>query len=498
MAFSEYGTYDGMGLAALVQAKEISPAELLEEAIERADRVNASINAIVIDMRAHARERARTELTGPFAGVPFLMKDLGAAYAGVKFQAGSRLYRGFYPPHHSELTERYLRAGLVVFGKTNTPELGILPVTEPELYGPTHNPWRRGHTPGGSSGGAAAAVAAGIVPLAHGSDGGGSIRIPAGCCGLFGHKPSKFRMPVGPDDTDRLFGFAIDHVITRSVRDSAAMLDATAGPEPSSIYYPKTDEGFLASLDVPFDRPLRIAFTDEPLMPAPKNADATRAVQAAAKLCESLGHEVVEARPQFDSSTFARAFFYHFAISVAGELKWAEGCLRRPATAADVERMTWILAMAGRSLDGGDVVVQRRILHMQAAKIARFFSDYDVLLTPTTGAPPIAHGAMLPQGVEASVQKVFARLGVPAVLKIPGVLDRALARAYDFAPYTMPFNVTGHPSASVPLYWTDDGLPLGSMVTARPGDDKTVLRLAKQLEEAAPWFDRLPPVHAGS
>jgi len=496
MGFDEYARYDAIGLAELVAAGDVSASELLEEAIARAGRVNGTINAIVLDMHAEAKVRAAGPLTGAFAGVPFLMKDLGSAYAGVKFQSGSRLYRGYYPPHHSELVERYLKAGLVVFGKTNTPELGVLPITEPELYGPAHNPWRRGRTPGGSSGGSAAAVAAGIVPMAHGGDGGGSIRIPASCCGLFGLKPSRHRLPVGPDETERFFGFSVEHVISRSVRDSAAMLDASVGDEPTSIYFPRADSGFLAALDEPPERPLRIAFTDEPLLSAERHPDATRAVEVTAKLCESLGHHVERARPSFDARAFGTAFFYHFAMATAGELKWAQRQLRRPVKASDVEQMTWVLAMAGRSIDAGDAVVQRRVLHIEAAKIVRFFSTYDVLLTPTCGAPPLEHGALAPKGIESRLLDALSIANSSTALKFPGVLDRAIARAYDFAPYTPLFNVTGQPSASVPTYWNDDGLPMGSMLTARPGDDKTVLRLAKQLEEAQPWFDRRAPIHA--
>ncbi|MBX3274991.1 MAG: amidase [Sandaracinaceae bacterium] len=497
MGFAEYDRYDGLGLAELVRRGEVSPAELLDEAIARAERVNPRVNAIVIEMFDEARRRvAKDPLEGPFAGVPFLLKDLSSAYAGVRLESGSRMYRGYCPAQHSELVRRYLAAGLVVFGKTNTPELGILPVTEPALHGPTHNPWRHGRTPGGSSGGAAAAVAAGLVPMAHGGDGGGSIRIPASCCGLFGLKPSKYRMPVGPDEPERFFGFSSEHVLTRSVRDSAAMLDATAGEEPTSMYFPRPASGFLAALDAPSTGPLRIAFTDEPLLPAPRDVEATRAVERAASLCESLGHHVERARPRFDAGAFAKAFFYHFAIAVAGELKWAERHLHRPARASDVEQLTWVLAMAGRSIDGGDAVVERRVLHVEAAKIVSFFGDYDVLLTPTTGTAPIEHGALLPTGLEARLQDVLAYADTPAVLRLPGLLDRAIARAYDFAPYTPPFNVTGQPSASVPLYWTEDGLPLGAMITARPGDEITVLRLARQLEEAQPWFDRRAPTHA--
>lgn len=495
MAFAEYDRYDGIGLAELVRKGEVSASELLEEAIARADRIDPRLGSIVIRMHEEARERAAGELSGPFAGVPFLLKDLSSAYRGVKLQSGSRLYRGFVPDHHSELVERYLRAGLVIFGKTNTPELGIVPVTEPELYGPTHNPWRDGRTPGGSSGGSAAAVAAGIVPMANGGDGGGSIRIPSACCGLFGLKPSRYRIPVGPDETDRFFGFSVEHVLTRSVRDSAAMLDATAGDEATSTYFPKPAEGFAASLTTPLS-PLRIAFTDEPLLPAKRNVEATRAVEATVKLCEELGHTVERAAPRFDRAAFAKAFFYHFAVAVAAELAWAERWLHRPAGPADVEQMTWLLGMVGRSIHAGDFYVQRRILSVEAAHIVRFFGDWDILLTPTLGSPPLEHGALRPEGLEATLTDVVAAVGISSLLKIPGLVDRAVARAYDFAPYTPIFNVTGQPSASVPIYWTPDGLPLGSQITGRPGDDKTVLRLARQLEEAQPWFDRRAPTHA--
>lgn len=493
MGFAEYDRYDGLGLAALVAEGEVTASELLEEAIARAERVNPRLNAIVLKMYDDARERAGRAPSGPFGGVPFLLKDLAAGYAGVPLQSGSRMYRGYIPAEHSELVRRYLDAGLVVFGKTNTPELGIVPVTEPEIYGPAHNPWRYGHTPGGSSGGAAASVAGGIVPMAHGGDGGGSIRIPASCCGLFGLKPSRARQPVGPGEPERFFGFSSEHVISRSVRDSAAMLDVSAGSEDTSMFFPPPQDGFLAALDAP-PKKLRIAFTDEPLMPAPPNADATRAVEDAAKVCEELGHEVVRARPTIDAPAFAKAFFLHFAVGVASELEMAEAYLRRPAGPADVERETWLLALVGRSLNAGQFVVQRRVLLREAARAVRFFTDYDVLLTPTCGMPPIEHGRLTPAGAEAALMDVVAAIGTPTMLKLPGLLDRAVSRAYDFAPYTMVFNVSGQPSASVPLHWTDDGLPMGSMITAQ--DEHTVLRLARQLEEARPWFDRRAPTHA--
>lgn len=500
MSFADYDSFDGLGLAGLVKAGEVSPLELLDEAIERAERVNPRLNAIVYPMYDIARRRAaEVPRDRVFSGLPFLLKDLSAgAYAGVPHTGGSRLYRSYVPEVHSELVRRYLEAGVVVFGKTNTPEMGILPVTEPELHGPCHNPWRHGVTPGGSSGGAAAAVAAGILPVAHASDGGGSIRIPASCCGLFGLKPSRARQPVGPDKSEGLFGFSVEHVVSRSVRDSAAMLDATAGVEPHSMFHAAPADGFLASLEQGPEKKLRIAYTSDPLLPGVYDADTKRAVADAVGLLSELGHELVEARPPIDAQEFASAFFYQFAVGVASELIWAERLHHRPTGPADVERSTWLLSMAGRAITGAEFAVKRRILMEQARGVMRFMDDYDLFLCPTLGKPPIPHGTMDPEGWEAMMHQALVSVGTSAMFRIPGLLDRAAGRAYHFAPYTMVFNVTGQPSASVPLFWNDGGLPIGVMLTAGMGEESRILRLAAQLEEARPWFERRAPTHAAT
>ncbi|MDC0743845.1 amidase [Polyangium mundeleinium] len=500
MSFKEYDDHDALGLAALVKKGEVSPAELLEEAITRAERVNGRLNAIVIGMHVIARERARGELPdGPFRGVPFLMKDMATAYAGVPLQAASRLFRGNVPAHHAELTERFLRAGLVVFGKTNSPEFGILPTTEPELYGPTHNPWRLGYSPGGSSGGAAAAIAAGIVPMAHGGDGGGSIRIPASCCGLFGFKPTRARNPVGPDVSESFYGFAAEHVLSRTVRDSAAALDATAGPEATAMYHaPAPYQGFLAALDTPPEK-LRIAFTSDPLLHgAEPHPDNRRAVEETAKLLEKLGHHVEPARPSFEARDFAKGFFLHFSALVASEIRAAEAFLGRPAKREDVERTTWLLNLVGRSTDAGTFVYYRRKLFEVQRAIAGFFQDYDVLLTPTIGRPPVPHGTLLAKGLEEGMQELVARLDRPELLRLPRLLDMAVDRAYAFSPFTPVFNVTGQPSASVPLHWNADGLPIGTMLTARFGEDARLFRLCAQIEEVQSFRARRAPVHAAA
>ncbi len=498
MRFAEYDQHDGLGLAALVASGQVTPAELLEEAIDRAERVNPVLNAIVVPMFDEARERARAGLpAGPFHGVPFLMKDLGTAVAGVPLRNGSRLCRDVVPSHDAELTRRYRRAGVSLFGKTNTPEFGILPATEPVLHGPTHNPWRLGCSPGGSSGGAAASVAAGIAPMAHGGDGGGSIRIPASCCGLFGLKPTRGRQPCGPDFTEIFFGYATEHVLTRSVRDSAAMLDATAGPEATSPYHaPRAPGSFLAAAGASPPR-LRVAFTADPLLPAHGVDPACRAaVLSAARLLESLGHEVEEARPSFDAPAFARDFFLSFAAGTAAELDRAGALRGRPVTHEDVETETYLLAMIGRGLDAAAFVLARRRLQDASRDILRFFESHDVLLTPTLARPPLRHGALLARGLEARLHRLVAAASLRSVLRIRPLVDRVVSRAYDFSPFTPLFNVTGQPSASLPLSWSD-GLPIGVMITAGFGEDALLLQLAAQLEQARPWRDRRPPVWSG-
>lgn len=499
VTIADYDDYDALGLAELVKKGAVSPSELLEEAIRRAERVDPKINAIVVDMKDIGRERARGPLPeGTFRGVPFLMKELGTAYAGVPLRGASRLYEHNVSPRHAVMTERYLEAGLVVFGKTNAPEFGVLPTTEPALYGPTHNPWRLGYSPGGSSGGAAAAVAAGIVPMAHGGDGGGSIRIPASCCGIFGFKPTRARNPVGPEVSELFYGFAAEHVLCRTVRDSAAALDATAGPEPTALYHaPAPYKGFLAALKEKPEK-LRIAFTSEPLLRADTHPDNTRAVEDVAKLLVDLGHDVEPARPTFDVHAFSKAFFLHFSALVAAELIAAEEKLGRPTKLGDVERTTWLLNLIGRSTDAGTFMYHRRKLFEVQREIAGFFQKYDVLLTPTLGKPPVRHGTIVATGWEGMLQDVVARVARPGLLKLPGLLDRAVDRAYGFSPYTPVFNVTGQPSASVPLHFNAEGLPIGTMLTGRFGEDARLFRLCAQIEEARPFWVKRPPVHANT
>jgi Asp-tRNA(Asn)/Glu-tRNA(Gln) amidotransferase A subunit family amidase len=467
-----YDDHDGLALAAFVRAGEVSSAELLEAAIARLDAVNPRLNAVVTPLVEQARASVRSGLpNGPFHGVPFLVKELVAAVQGTASSASSRLYAASIAPHDSEIVARYRRAGLVLLGKTNSPEFGISPTTESALYGVTRNPWRLDLAPGGSSGGSAAAVAAGIVPVAHATDGGGSIRIPASACGLFGLKPTRARITAGPDVGEGLSGFAVQHVVSRSVRDSAALLDATAGPLPGDPYAPAPPERpWLEEVGRAPGR-LRIGFARTAPTGVPLHPDCLAAVDAAAALCAELGHHVEEASPRYDSAALERGFVSIFSAHIMANIARAtSGALPDPGL---VEPLTYALAERGRALSAADFIGTLHALHRESRRIAAFWERHDLWLTPTLAQPPLPIGHFAIESPDA---------------------DRWIARLGAFLPFTYPFNVTGQPAASVPLHWTADGLPIGCQFVARSGDEATLFGIAAQLEQTRPWFHRRPPL----
>ena len=493
--FSDYDNHDGLGLAALVRKKEVKPSELVEEAISRIEKLNPQLNAVIHRMYDLAQKAAEGNLPdGPFSGVPFLLKDLMADYAGVPTRKGSRFHNDFVPDHDSEMVRRFKAAGVIILGKTNTPEYGLLPVTEPELFGPSNNPWDLTRTTGGSSGGSATAVAARMVPLAHGSDGGGSIRIPASCCGVFGLKPTRGRNPLGPDLGEAWQGLACDHVLTRSVRDSAAMLDATAGPDVGAPYYaPPPPRPFLEEVGTDPGK-LRIAFTSKPFLPGVVHKDCVKGLQATVKLCQNLGHEMMEAVPQIDGEAFARAFLTMVCGETRAEIEEAEALLGRKATSKDFEPGTWATGLLGKQITAAEFSRAIRLLQRSARQIGQFFEDYDVLMTPTLATPPLVTGALVPQGAEAFAMKLLCSLNAGGLLQRLGGVDASVEKIFGFMPYTPLFNATGQPAMSVPLYWNDEGLPIGIHFVSRYSDEATLFRLAGQLEQAKPWFDHTPPI----
>jgi amidase len=493
--FSDYERYDGLGLAELVKKKEVQPVELVEEAINRIEKLNPQINAVIYKMYEQARKAAAGDLPdGSFKGVPFMLKDLTAFYAGVPLTCGSRFFKDFVPDHDSELVRRFKATGVITIGKTNLPELGLAFVTEPELFGPANNPWDLTRTTGGSSGGSAAAVAACMVPLAHGNDGGGSIRVPSSCCGVFGLKPTRGRNPAGPDFGDLWRGFACEHVITRSVRDSAAMLDATAGPDTGAPYYAAPPaRSFLNEVGANPGK-LRIAFTTEPFFGSKVEEDCVKGLEATVKLCENLGHEVAEAVPEIDRKAVARAFITVVCSENRALIEEAGELFNRKASYRDFEPVTWISALLGGEFPAYDLSRALNLIQLTSRQVGRFFEKYDILLTPTLAMPPVKAGASQIKGFLALAMKFLYRLNSGSLISRFGGVETFTEQAFEFAPYTPLFNATGQPAMSVPLYWNDAGLPIGMQFVGRYGDEATLFRLAGQLEKAKPWADRLPPV----
>ncbi len=492
MTHDEYLARDATGLAELVRAGDVTPTELLDIALARIESLDPALNAVVRLMRDDARRDAARAPTGAFPGVPFLAKDLLSMYAGHPTSAGSRLLAHHVVDHDSELVRRVRATGVTVVGKTNVPEWGLTPFTESELWGPCRNPWATDRTPGGSSGGSAAAVASGMVPMAGGGDGGGSIRIPASCCGLFGLKPTRARTPTGPDVGLLWRGATVEHVLTRSVRDSAAMLDATHGPDagaPWEIASPRR----LFSAEVGEDPEiLRIAWTTEPTLGSGVHPDCVTAVEDAVGLLSDLGHHLVEARPSIDGPAFARSFVLAVAAELAADLADAADLLGRRPRRKELEPVTWAMALLGKSVSAAKYALALRTMERAGRKIGAFFSDYDLLLTPTLAAPPPRIGELAPTAAETTVLRALGMLGSGRLIAAAGVLDQMAGEAFEWIPWTPIYNATGQPAMSVPLHWNADQLPIGVHFVGRFGDEATLLRLASQLESARPWFGRLP------
>jgi amidase len=495
--FKEFDRYDGLALADLVRKKEVTSSELCEEAIRRIEQVNPKVNAVIFSMYDIARKAVQSGLPeGPFAGVPFLLKDIIEEYAGVPLTMGSRAFRNYVPAQDSEMVARFRKSGVVILGKTNVPELGLLAVTEPELHGPTRNPWNTGHTPGGSSGGSAAAVASGMVPLAAGNDGGGSIRIPASCCGLFGLKPTRGRNPLGPMVGELWQGAVVSHVITRTVRDSAAMLDATQGPDAGAPYVtPPPERPYLQEIDRD-PGSLKIAFSTASPIGTPVHQECVKAVVETVKFLESLGHKVEEAQPDVNGKGVAMSYLTMCFGEVAAVFEDMKTVLGRRPTPSDVETLTWTIGLLGRTLSAGDFAKAKREWGIAGRAMGRFHQKYDLYLTPTLAFPPVRIGELQPKPYERLAMKVVNALGLGIILKAAGLVDQMAEASLTKTPFTQLANLTGQPAMSVPLHWTSDGLPVGVHFMAPFGDEATLFRLAAQLEKAVPWFGKRAPVWA--
>jgi amidase len=478
MNVSDYMAQDAVGLADLIARREVSASEVLDAAMARLNAVNPTLNAVVRTLESEARSAIAAGLPqGPFSGVPYLIKDITTQMQGVPTSAGSRLFANAVAQNDSGLIAAYRRAGFVLFGKTNTPEFGLLGITEPDQWGATLNPWNLERTCGGSSGGAASAVAAGIVPAAQASDGGGSIRIPASCCGLFGLKPSRGRVSMAPGG-EGWGGLTVLHAETRTVRDSAAILDASCQPVPGDIY-------FTAPPAMPFAQEvgrepgkLRIGFLSTNLYGGEMDSEIVAGVRGAARLCEKLGHDVEEVKPPVDISELTSAAMTVISVAVLNTLETEAERRGRPVADGEIERITRSVYETGKSITALQYARAVQTLHALSRRTGPFFQKYDILLLATLGRLPLKVGAVKNTDADlAALTKKF----------------------YDYGPNTQLFNITGQPAMSVPLAWASDGTPIGIQFVGRFAEEATLFRLAGQLERAAPWAQRRPPeLAAGS
>src|SRR5579885_744854 len=472
LSFEEYAARDGLALGAMVNKGEVAPSELLEAAIARAAAVNPKINAIVYEFHDLAREMARARGSGnaPFEGVPFLLKDILGDLAGVSTRFGSRYAPAVPATADAELVARFKRAGFVPFGKTNVPEFGLPPITQPVLYGPARNPWNLDLITGGSSGGEAAAVAAGIVPVAHANDAGGSIRIPAACCGLVGLKPTRGRNSLAPRMGEAFGGLLAEHVVTRTVRDSAATLDATHGPMPGDPYFaPPPHRTFLEEVSRR-PRGLKIAFSTRTPAGAPVHPVCAQAVTEAAKLCEELGHRVEEASP-INDPTLIFSFMTVYASGLSASIEAIRLTTGREPSPDTLEAMTWNLYQTGKFVTAAQYLIAITLLQRASRSFAEFFEPYDLWLTPTLGSPPLRVG-------EVDLTHPAASLGDERIV--------------NFTHYNPLYNISGLPAVSLPLHRDERGVPIGVSFGAKYGEEGLLFSIAAQLEEARPWSAHFP------
>jgi Asp-tRNA(Asn)/Glu-tRNA(Gln) amidotransferase A subunit family amidase len=475
MTFEEYDTYDAVGLAGLVATDQVSPAELLDVALARLEAVNPSINAVIRVLDDEARTAIRDGLPqGPLTGVPFLLKDISAAMVGIPTSMGSKLFVNNPAAADSALVQAYRRAGLVIFGKTNTPEFGLAATTEPVLFGPSRNPWDLSRSTGGSSGGSAAAVATSIVPAAHASDGGGSIRIPAACCGIFGLKPSRGRVSMAPAG-EGWGSLSVQHAVTRSVRDSAALLDIASVPQPGDPYWIAPPKRPFAEETTRDPGKLRIGFTTAALIWGTPDPQCVRAVKQTAAFCESLGHRVEETILPGNFQMMAMAVNTLVGGSVAALLDREAERRGNPIQETEVERLTWSVYESARLTKGPEYAAAMQTVHAFGRTLASVFEKYDVVMLSTLGRLPVPLGWMDTNAADLSPYG---------------------ERIYSFMPNTQPFNVAGLPAMSVPLAWSDNGLPIGIQFAAAHAHEAQLFRLAGQLEQAQPWRDRKSPLSA--
>lgn len=489
MKVEEYKQYDALGLAELVKQKEVQPKELVENAIEQIDRLNPKLNAVINRMFEQARQSAETATgDGPFTGVPMLLKDITQEVKGEPITSGSRAFQGYRAKQDSFWVKKVRNTGALFVGQTNVPEFALMGVTEPAFYGPTRNPWNNDHTPGGSSGGSAAAVASGMVPIAGANDGGGSIRIPASYSGLFGLKPTRGRTPVGPSLGRHWQGASVDHVLARSVRDSAAMLDSLAVYEKGAAFPALPYEGsYLEQVGIPLEKKRRIAFTVKSPLGTEVHPECMEAVMKAVKLLEAMGHSVEELEAPVDGKKIASSYFTMYFGEVAAGLSGLEEVLGRKARYTDVEPTTWVLGLLGKATTAEEFVLGLREWDKAAYAMENFHETYDFYITPTTAFPPSKIGELDPSSIEKFAMNLIGRAGTGRLLKKAGMVEQIAGKSLMRTPFTQLANLTGQPAMTLPLHITKDNLPVGVQVMAARGKEDLLYRLAGELEQSSAW-----------
>lgn len=490
---SLFHDHDGVGLAELVKRKEVHPKELVEASIQAIEALNPSFNAVIHKMYDQALEQAHAEgldVNRPLAGVPVLLKDVSQDVKGEPMTFGSKSYLNHRSKEDSTYASRIRESGGIVMGFTNVPEFALMAITEPKRYGPTRNPWDRDVTPGGSSGGSAAAVACGMVPIAGASDGGGSIRIPAAYCGLFGLKPTRGRTPIGPEAGRHWQGASVNHVLTRTVRDSAAVLDVLAGDERSGAFMAPPPRGrFLDVLGQPLPKPLRIAYSVTSPMGTDVDQACQHAVLDAVRLLESMGHHVEEKSSPVDGRKIAKSYITMYFAEVGAQLQSLEQILGRKARRTDVEPTTWLLGKMGDVTSAAEFALSLQEWDKAALQMEQFHDTFDVYLTPTTAMLPSRIGEMELGFVEKALVSLVDKFGIAKALKRGKMLDALIENSLKRTPFTQLANLTGQPAVSLPLYQTSEGLPLGVQVMAARGREELLLQLASELEKTPQWID---------
>ena len=492
---SEYKQFDAVQLAEMIKNKHVSPLEVLESCIELVELYNPKLNAVHHKLYDFAKDNLQNFSNGLFFGVPFLMKDLDSPIASIPNSMGSEYLKNFTMPYNSSLAESFLKSGLKVVGKSATPELGLMFTTEPKAFGPTKNPWNLTLTAGGSSGGAASAVASRIVPIAHASDGGGSIRVPAACCGLIGLKPSRGRISFSPSHGELWGGLATPGVLSRSVRDTAYIYDAIFGSKVGDPYTLPYEKGSLIKA-LNFKKTLKIGFLAEVFLPVELSKEVKKAVLYNAKVCSELGHKVEEIELNYQAMDLAKAFLILIACHTSQLLEELRVLKGKKYKNSELENTTRMLDYVGKSFSGYDYALARHTLQVISRRVVEQLESYDVVVLPITSKPPTPIGSLRPKFTDELINSIVMNLKLGWIFRVPLIRDAILQKLAPenlwFSPDTLLQNATGQPAINIPSYWTDKGLPVGTQFVSKIGDEASLIGLASQIEEIASWKHRIP------